>query len=194
MVPSTAITNNSIKHKFFVCTQLNDQTVLFRTISASLLPETHVNEALLAITVCINGFWRLVFLEMGCSRSLVTRVFCHSWEEKKADVFTVGEGALRCWACSAWHRQWVSYWCWGSGRRQKVVGVWPAAWFWYHQEARRSIHDQGWDGEFSTTWQTCVCCHYYRQTWLPCRIWPEQKDLGCVVEMVREPNATWAGK
>ena len=35
MFPSIAIYNNSIKHQSFVCTQLNDQTVLFITIQFS---------------------------------------------------------------------------------------------------------------------------------------------------------------
>ena len=55
-----------------------------------------MNEALPAVIVCINGYQRLALLDMGCSRSLVTRVICYSWEKKKVDVFTVGEGALRC--------------------------------------------------------------------------------------------------
>ena len=55
-----------------------------------------MNEALPAVPVRIIGFRRLALLEMGCSRSLVTRALCHSWEKKKVDVFTVGEGALRC--------------------------------------------------------------------------------------------------
>ena len=51
----------------------------------------------------INGFRRLALLDTGYSRSLVTRVLCHSWEKKNVDVFTVGEGALRC--CSIGHVQ-----------------------------------------------------------------------------------------
>ena len=55
-----------------------------------------MNEVLPAVTVCVNGFKRLALLDTGCSQSLVTRVLCHSWEKKKVDVFTIGEGALRC--------------------------------------------------------------------------------------------------
>ena len=55
-----------------------------------------MNEALPAVTVRINGFRRLALLDTGCSRSLVTRALCYSWEKKKVDVFTVGEGALSC--------------------------------------------------------------------------------------------------
>ena len=54
-----------------------------------------MSEALPAVTVRINGFRRLVLLDTGCSRLLITRALCHSWEKKKVDVFTVGEGALR---------------------------------------------------------------------------------------------------
>ena len=54
-----------------------------------------MNGALPAFTVRINGFQRLALLDTGCSWSLITRELCHSWE-KKADVFTIGEGALRC--------------------------------------------------------------------------------------------------
>ena len=60
-----------------------------------------MNEALPAVTVHINGFQRLALLDTGCSRSLITRALCHSWE--KVDVFTVGEGALRC--CGIGHVQ-----------------------------------------------------------------------------------------
>ena len=72
-------------------------------ISANLLPEPHMSEALTTVTVCINGFQRLALLDTGCSRLLVTRVLCHSWEKKKVDIFTVGEGALR-W-CGVGHVQ-----------------------------------------------------------------------------------------
>ena len=65
-------------------------------ISASLLPKPHVNKVLPAVTMRINGFWRLGLLDTGCSRPLVNRALCYSWEKKKVDVFTVGEGALRC--------------------------------------------------------------------------------------------------
>ena len=51
----------------------------------------------------INGFRRLALLDTGCSWLLVTRVLCHSWEKKKVNVFTVGEGALRC--CGIGHVQ-----------------------------------------------------------------------------------------
>ena len=65
-------------------------------ISASLLPEPHINEALPAVIVRINGCRRLALLDTGCSRSLVTKTLCHSWDKKKVDVFTAGERALRC--------------------------------------------------------------------------------------------------
>ena len=55
-----------------------------------------MNEALPVVIVCINGCQRMALLDIGCSRSLVTRALCHSWNKKKVDVFTVGEGALRC--------------------------------------------------------------------------------------------------
>ena len=61
-----------------------------------------MNKALPAVTVHINGFRRLALLDTGCSWSLVTRALCHS-EEKKVDVFTVEEGALRC--CGVGHVQ-----------------------------------------------------------------------------------------
>ena len=63
-----------------------------REIGISAKP--HVNEALPAVTMRINGFRRLALLDTGCSRLLVTRALCHSWEKKKVGVFT--EGALRC--------------------------------------------------------------------------------------------------
>ena len=56
-----------------------------------------------AVTVHINGFRRLALLDTGCSRSLVTRALYHSWEKKKVDVFTAGEGAQRC--CGVEHVQ-----------------------------------------------------------------------------------------
>ena len=56
-----------------------------------------MNEALPAVTVRINGFRRLALLDTGCSWSLVTIALCHSWEKKKVDIFTVVEGALRCY-------------------------------------------------------------------------------------------------
>ena len=55
-----------------------------------------MNEVIPAVAVCINGFQRLALLDTGCSHSLITRVLCHSWEKKKVDISTVGEGALRC--------------------------------------------------------------------------------------------------
>ena len=90
-----------------------------------------MNEVLPAVTVHINGFRILALLDTGCSRSLVTRSLCHSWEKKKVNIFTVGEGAL--WCCGVGHVQLdvavgvLSIR--GFGRRQKVVGVRPAAWF-----------------------------------------------------------------
>ena len=54
-----------------------------------------MNEALPAITVRINGFRRLALVDTGCSRSLVTRALCHSWD-KKVGVFMIGGGALKC--------------------------------------------------------------------------------------------------
>ena len=62
-----------------------------------------MNEALAAVTMHINGFQRLALLDTDCSWLLVTRALCQSWEKKKVDVFTAGEGALRC--CGVGHVQ-----------------------------------------------------------------------------------------
>ena len=55
-----------------------------------------MNEVLPAVIVRNNVCQRLALLDTGSSQSLVTRVLCHSWDKKKVDVFTVGEGALKC--------------------------------------------------------------------------------------------------
>lgn len=68
-----------------------------RNFSASLLHKPHLNEVL---PVCINRIKGAVLVDTGCSRSLVSRMLCHSWKRKEVDVLTevdmITDVTLRC--------------------------------------------------------------------------------------------------
>ena len=66
--------------------------------SSASIPATqpHLNGALLAVTVQIDGVRLTALVDTGCTQTLVRKPYCQTWEKKKVPLLVIGESSSMC--------------------------------------------------------------------------------------------------
>ena len=67
-----------------------------RVFSASLFPKPHLNSALPAVTVQIDGVRCTALVDTGCTQTLVHKSCCQTWKKKQVPLLVVGGSLSMC--------------------------------------------------------------------------------------------------
>ena len=67
-----------------------------RVFCASLSPRPHLNGALPAVIVLIDGVRRTALVDTGCTQTLVRKPCCQTWKKKQVPLLVVGGNSSMC--------------------------------------------------------------------------------------------------
>ena len=78
------------------CTKLSGKRTRGRVFSTSPFPKPHLNGALPAVNVQIDGVRRTALVDTGCTQTLARKPCCETWKKKQAPLLVVGGSSSMC--------------------------------------------------------------------------------------------------